>query len=818
MLTQTSVFDPGVECRWIAERFREVATSLPQSGVPALKDPGITPGNIVILLPYALAEACPFDGCAEAARTMALGNAFGTAHFLAQDRVLDGDESTTPEGCHLSDSFLLAFGREYARLVSPASPFWNRFGRYLEEYFASLAWERRVLRTERGGDAVEEGALDETLLRLGQKMSPLKATAAAVSELSCRPELLEPAERLVEAFHAGYQLLDDLEDLEEDLAARRWSAAAWLLAVSSGIDLVSGESKAVELLTAGAASGALLRLTDLVGTSFGTAAGLAEELGAGLLAEHLHERAVRSRQVLEHTASRLGLAAGMENGAAKGAPSPGPESSGHGDSPGDASPPVLNSVAELHSFSVMGCSFVYDRSSGLFFEADAQAVDLIDWLRRGGNASELEVLRLNHGGTCIDEALRELSVLGGDRSHVSDEASCSESDAGPAACPTLDPVVSLALSVSGDCNLSCDYCYLGTGSRRYNGRMSERTAFRAVDLLFAESFGEKELAIVFFGGEPLLNLGLIETVAHRARERAEAEGRGLSLRMTTNGTLLTADVFRSLRSAGISVLVSVDGPRPVHDAHRAFPDGSGSYDAVAENLRTIVRRGLLADGANGRLKARATVTEDSGPLPEVVSHLRGMGFSTVYLSPVSGPDMSREFANRLCNDFESLARLELEALLEGGRPTVGNFLEPILALEVGRKRMRPCGAGTHYVSVAHDGRLFLCHRFAGDPGFAVGDVDRGLDRRETARLLRRFERPARCERCWALGLCGGLCFHDMSAAGDHDSSAAPKDHRCELTRRILELSMWLYASLPAERREELARRAGTAVRPHVVLS
>jgi hypothetical protein len=39
-----------------------------------------------------------------------------------------------------------------------------------------------------------------------------------------------------------------------------------------------------------------------------------------------------------------------------------------------------------------------------------------------------------------------------------------------------------------------------------------------------------------------------------------------------------------------------------------------------------------------------------------------------------------------------------------------------------------------------------------------------------------------------------------------------------LTRRIFELSMWLYASLPADRRAKLAREAGAAARPHVALT
>jgi uncharacterized protein len=836
MSTQTCAFDPGIECRWIATRFREHLSTLAPSGAHAAADPGIAPDNIVILFPYALLEACPFDGGGEAARTMALGNAFGAAHFLLQDRVLDGEEAISPGGCLIADGCLLAFWRAYAGLLLPETRFWRRFEGYLHEYFSSLSWEREVLRTERGAEAVADGATHETLLQLGRRMSPLKATAAAVSELAQAPELLSTAERIIEAFHAGYQLLDDLEDLKPDLAARRWSAAAWIIAEAGGIDLPSAGMSASELLVDGAKSGALGRISELVLSSFRTATELAEQIGASLLAAHLRTRAERSGGLLGHAAARLSVATYAAGECV----------------PVSHCEPTLqtDAAARLHAFSVDGSRYVYDRHSGLFFEADAEVVDLIAWLRRGADAADLDVLRMNHGSASVGEALAELAMLSG-TSPQRGEGACpslenrpreavtrparGEGAAGRGSCPALGPVVSLALNVSGDCNLACDYCYLGGGSRGGGNLMSERTARLALDLLFAESFGERELSLVFFGGEPLLNLDLIESVATWAKERAHNQGRSLRLHMTTNGTLLTRDVYSVLREAGVSVLVSIDGDRSSHDAHRAFPDGRGSYDSISANVRAIASAGgcptAFSNGPpdapggarsgahNGpRLTARATITPESDPLPDIVSNLRNMGFSTVHLSPVSGIPVSLGFARRLVEELDSLAAAELETVRGGRPPTLGNFLEPVASLELGSRRLKPCGAGTKYISVSHDGGLFLCHRFAGDAKYRVGDVATGLDRHAVARLLAAFRRPARCERCWALGLCGGPCFHDQSA--ERTPTRRPRqaplesDHRCDVTKRVLELSMWLYASLPEELREDIARRARSALPQH----
>ncbi len=763
-------------------------------GAPLRADRGITPGNIVILLPFALTGALPFADAPAAARTMALGNVFGATHFLQQDRWLDGDDPVSPAGVRLSDVSFLRFVREYSRLFPAESVFWSHFDRYLEEWFASLAWESDVLLSDEGAEAVAEEQLADTLQNIGRKMSPLKATAAAVALLAGRPDSLARAERVVEYYHAGYQLADDLEDMEEDLPARRWSTAAWLIAARSGLATPADVSGAAELLRLGARSGALDELVELVCSCYQKAAGEAAVLGATILEAHLRRSLDRARRVLGRMTRRLTIAE-QADGTATAAP-PGPRA---------------GAARGLHDFRVGDDAFVYDTRSGLFFEADRLAVDVLGWLRGGASDSGLDVLRMNHGPGDVSEALSEVSVLAGVGSDTGRGAGARARFTMPggdlhcAAGPSLSGLAAVALNVAGGCNLSCDYCYLGR-ERQPSLLMSDETAHRAVDLLLAESFGERSVSVVFFGGEPLLNPGLIARTADYARMRAGDEGRDVSFHMTTNGTLLTGEVAKMLHAAEVRVLVSIDGAAPEHDAHRPFPDGAGSYQRIVENL------GRLPEGM--RPGARATVTEDSAPLLAIVAHLRGIGFGVVHLAPVSGSPMTNGFADRLVREYEELARAELTAIRSGEAPSAGCFIEPVLALELGRQRLAPCGAGARYVSVDHDGRLFLCHRFAGDSRHCVGDVVSGLDRFAVGRLLDGFaERSAGCSDCWALGLCGGACFHDVE--NDPGRPAGPGSRRCRVTRRILELSMWLYASLPAAGRARLTEVARLAARPEI---
>ncbi len=759
-----------------------------------MPDKGIRSTNIAVTLPFLLIEGIRFEGDRNAARAMSLGNAFATAHFLSQDEFLDGTRGVDPRALGFCDSCLCEFVRLYTELFPRESEFWQHYERFMDEYFLSLEWELSIHDEDGGFGAVGDDELNRTLLLLGRKMSPLKVTAAAVATLGGRPDLLPAMERLIEEYHAGYQLADDLVDLGEDLAAGRPSATVWMLLRWSGCKELPRKLSARGLLRMAAESGALERVTGTMELCYSQARSTAENFPCPQLAEFLSTALRDATLGNARMTRRLSLEAQAVA-----------SSSGHGKTRnGQESPDLLTRAIlagyELHTFSVDGKAFAFDPASGFFFEADAVAADTISWLRRRALVTERAVLELNHGAVSVQSAISEVAGLApGGKPWRS----------GKQVAEIKISIKSLALNVSNACNLSCSYCYLGAmaasdtgGGCRTENRtcetMSEEVAFRAIDLLIRESFGEPEISIIFFGGEPLLATDMLRPVVRYARERAAEVGRKIRFHMTTNGTLLTSITAELLAELGIDVMVSMDGCEKDHDANRRFRNGKGSYADIVHNLTE------LPPGFN--VGVRATVTESSEPLTELVAHLAGLGFSTVHLAPVSGPSMSREFAERLCSEFEGLAEAERDLLLSGSRPSVSSFTEPIVLLARGSRRDSPCGAGARYLSVATDGTLYLCHRFAGDDRFAVGHVAGGIDRRAITSLLKKLRAASSaCLDCWARDLCGGPCHHDLDTmpeeASGHDAV------RCIVRRRIIELSMWLYAGLSEGQKRRLRGRA-----------
>lgn len=68
--------------------------------------------------------------------------------------------------------------------------------------------------------------------------------------------------------------------------------------------------------------------------------------------------------------------------------------------------------------------------------------------------------------------------------------------------------------------------------------MTSDTARRAIDFLLAASGRSPQVQVIFFGGEPLLNRALIQTVMEYATERATALGKAVRYSLSTNGLLI----------------------------------------------------------------------------------------------------------------------------------------------------------------------------------------------------------------------------------------------------------------------------------------
>lgn len=150
---------------------------------------------------------------------------------------------------------------------------------------------------------------------------------------------------------------------------------------------------------------------------------------------------------------------------------------------------------------------------------------------------------------------------------------------------TLDATI---LTTYG-CNFACVYCFEENVKKKV--KMSEDTTDAVIAWLKnkSEKDGYKNIKLVFYGGEPLLNTKPIFAISKELKAWTEERGKSFSFAMITNGSMLTKNIVEELIPLGFeSVRVSVDGMSDYHNLRRPFLDGRPTFDIIMKNIKDIV--------------------------------------------------------------------------------------------------------------------------------------------------------------------------------------------------------------------------------------
>ncbi|HJU49533.1 MAG TPA: radical SAM protein, partial [Pseudogulbenkiania sp.] len=249
---------------------------------------------------------------------------------------------------------------------------------------------------------------------------------------------------------------------------------------------------------------------------------------------------------------------------------------------------LLNLVERnVHEVQVDAERLLFHIPSSSLFAADQLTASIVDALRVSSCTTEELLQRLSgrFASEEVGETLRELLALEvvSDGSPLTPEIALQRVER-----TALNTVV---LNVNTGCNLSCSYCYkedLDTPSA--GRRMDVETAKASVEMLLQESPDEPRYTVVFFGGEPLSNRKLIETMVDYCETRFAALGKQVEFVMTTNATLLTEEIVDYLNAHRFGLSVSIDGPKKIHDRNRLTVGGTGTYDVVRRKAEMLLSR------------------------------------------------------------------------------------------------------------------------------------------------------------------------------------------------------------------------------------
>lgn len=147
------------------------------------------------------------------------------------------------------------------------------------------------------------------------------------------------------------------------------------------------------------------------------------------------------------------------------------------------------------------------------------------------------------------------------------------------------PIELLVVQSTSFCNIDCEYCYLlGRSDRRV---MKQETIARLFEDVFSGPFCADRLTVVWHAGEPLVPGIDFYEQAFATIRRLNPGRVEVTQSFQTNGTLLTQAWVDFFRRHNVSLGISIDGPKWLHDAHRRNRQGGGTFEKTMAAVRLL---------------------------------------------------------------------------------------------------------------------------------------------------------------------------------------------------------------------------------------
>ncbi len=351
----------------------------------------------------------------------------------------------------------------------------------------------------------------------------------------------------------------------------------------------------------------------------------------------------------------------------------------------------------------------------------------------------------------------------------------------------------LYLVLTEHCNFNCSYCFIRQSlpPDYRSSFMSCRTTKLAIDRFsecLARSSSDKEKTIIFYGGEPLLNMTSLRTALGYIKLLKE-NGRlpqSLRLCLNTNGSLVTRGIAEYLKKHNVHVAVSIDGKADTHEAFRKYPDRRGTFEETMRGFRFLKKAGI-----------EVSISCTAGPhnmkeMDDIARWFAGdFDIKAFGWNILSDPPVPVKSEAQYIKKLSTAALRCYEYCLEHGiyEDTVGRL---VTAFVNNRVRPNNCAACGEQMVVSPEGKIGICYAFLGTGAYFDCSVDEPfLPENEPAFAEWRRRSPLNMEECFecaALGICGGGCPHEaFRRTGDIKKRDL---NYCTFAGSVLEWSLW----------------------------
>lgn len=307
----------------------------------------------------------------------------------------------------------------------------------------------------------------------------------------------------------------------------------------------------------------------------------------------------------------------------------------------------------------------------------------------------------------------------------------------------------LIIALTLDCQFRCVYCY----EKHPCVYMNESTKAAIIEMVHSYAKSGKNISIVWYGGEPMLDYESIKTLTYEFQKICSNHGVKYNASMISNGYSFTDESIMELDNLSISsVQITVDGMKQVHELRRPMISGDESFEHIIENMIAINHN------SNAEVHLRINVDKDNiQSAYELVCFLTEIGLTDVDVNL----GMMKAFGcDHMCgNEAKNLFSMRefADEFLRFKEHLINNGFYHAVEKMMPEYKVNSCtmDAPNSYV-IDPDGYVYKCISKVGQREYSIGNVRGELD--DKAHLTVDAFEVGTCTKCKYFPICKGGCL------------------------------------------------------------
>ena len=333
---------------------------------------------------------------------------------------------------------------------------------------------------------------------------------------------------------------------------------------------------------------------------------------------------------------------------------------------------------------------------------------------------------------------------------------------------------SITFQVTDDCCLKCSYCYqINKGHRM----MTRETSKKAIDMLFKMYDDNDENALInhhtkgiivdFIGGEPFMNIDTInyasEYLINECIRRDHEWLTNCRFSISSNGLLYfdkAVQEYLHKFDPFISLTITIDGPKELHDACRKDFNGEGSFDRAIKAFRAYQSEFITP------INTKVTIAPENLPyLNKIFDFFINEGVTSIHANPIYEHVWTVEEAQLYYKQLKELA----DKLLENENVSSSLFNTYCGIPLPSKNNSNWCGGTGAMLAFDPDGNITPCIRYMesslgnAQPPLIIGNVDTGIYQTEEAKKIHDdlksvTRRSQSTDECWGCHIAGGCAW------------------------------------------------------------